>query len=156
MDQKPAHEASILDKIAAWIPGYGGYLGRADRRAADKLLRDAVADRLRAARGGLDAVIKEAVDRGALEEIGVLERSRQRLDRLADRIRSAGSGTDAFWQGPIDEPKANTLQSFDLALYERADQLAAIAAAPGPGLEAELDSLERDIDRRARLLQGLN
>ena len=77
-------------------------------------------------------------------------------DRLADRVRSAGSGNDAFWHGPVDEPKANTLQAFDMALYERADQLAAIAAVPGPGLEGELDSLERDLDRRARLLQGLN
>lgn len=156
MDQKPAHEASIIDKIAAWVPGYGGYLGRADRRAADKLLRDAVADRLRAARGDLDAAIKEAVDRGALDEIDKLERARQRLDRLADRIRSAGSGHDGFWKGPVDEPKANTLQAFDLALYERADQIANTVRPPGAGLDADLDALERDADRRARLLQGLN
>lgn len=156
MDQKPAHERSIIDRIAAWIPGYGGYLGRADRRAADKLLRDAVADRLRNARSRLDTAIKNAVDRGNLDAIGSLERSRQKLDRLADRVRSAGSGNDSFWHGPVDEPKANTLQAFDLALYERADHLATAADTPGPGLEADLDALEHDLDRRARLLQGLN
>lgn len=156
MDQRPAHEASIIDKIAAWIPGYGGYLGRADRRAADKLLRDAVADRLRTARAGFDGAIQDAIDRGALDQIEKLERSRQRLDRLADRVRSAGSGNDSFWRGPVDEPKANTLHAFDLALYERANRLADLARALGPTADAELDSLESDLDRRARWLQGLN
>lgn len=157
MEQTPAHERSLIDKIAAWIPGYGGYLGRADRRAADKLLRDAVAERLRAARGGIDVAIKDATDNARLDAIGKLERSRQKLDRLADRLRSAGSGNDSFWKGSGDDPKADPLHAFDMQLYQRADTLAQNASGTNfaATLEAELDQLEQALDGRARLLQGL-
>ncbi len=157
MEQQPAHERSIIDKIAAWIPGYGGYLGRADRRAADKLLRDAVAERLRAVRSGIDSAIKDATDNANLLAIGKLERARQKLDRLADRIRAAGSGNDSFWKGSGDDAKADPLHAFDLQLYQRADTLAQNASGPhfAETLDAELDQLEQTLDARARLLQGL-
>jgi hypothetical protein len=157
MEQQPAHEKSIIDKIAAWIPGYGGYLGRANRRAADKLLRDAVGERLRTVRGGIDEAIKDAVDRAALDSVGKLERSRQRLDRLADRLRAAGSGNDSFWQGSGNDPKADPLHALDMELYQRADNLSHVARGTefAAMLDTELDQLEQALDGRARLLQGL-
>lgn len=159
MEQHAAHERSLIDRLASLIPGYSGYLGRADRRAADKLLRDAVADRLRVVRGAIDDAIRSAVDRAALDSITGLERGRQRLDRLADRLRAAGSGTDAFYQGSasLDAPKANTIHGFDLNLYQRADHLAQLMDKPEAlaGLDSELDLLEQALDERARWLQGL-
>jgi hypothetical protein len=158
MVQQSPRERSLLDRLIGLIPGYGGYIARADRRASDKLLRDAVADRLRVVHSSLDEAIRAAVDRGALDQITPLERSRQRLDRIADRIRAAGSGTDKFWQTPLDDSKADTLHGYDLRLYERADNLAKLIGDPATlaNLDAELDLLDQALDQRALLLQGLS
>lgn len=158
MAQNPPQEKPLIDRIIAWVPGYGGYIGRADRRASDRVLREAVADRLRVAKQGVDKAIEAALNRVAWGEIGPLEKSRKHIDILAERIRAAGSGNDAFWSGHVGDAKAEPLHAFDLDLFQRADALARRFenAEPLAGLDADLAALESTVDERARLLQGLH
>jgi hypothetical protein len=152
-----------LDRLAAYVPGYGGYLTRANRRAADRALRDAIAGRLATFRSTLEEAIRQCVDKGALTEINALERLRTRLDHVADRLRSAGSGTDSFYSaGDLDSAKAESLHGKDMALFERADALARHFDRPDfdhdrlASLRADLDEFEHKLDERALSLQGIH
>src|SRR4051794_5902984 len=87
-----------LDRLAMSIPGYGGYLQRAQRRSADPALRDAIAPTPWAAHRQIELATRQCVDRNALSEIGALERVGRHLDRVMDRVRSAGSGDDSFYR----------------------------------------------------------
>lgn len=160
-EQKP-RDASILDRLVAWIPGYGGYLDRANRRSADRALRDAVAGRLDKARQGVDAAIRDAVDRAALAEVGPLERAGRKLEALGQRLRAAGSGTDSFYESKeVDTAKSDTIVGVDFRLFQRADAIVADVEAVGrpegwaKALESDLDEFARALDERAHVLQGI-
>jgi hypothetical protein len=152
-----------LDRLTIAIPGYGGYQDRADRRAADRALRDAIAARLGGVRVGLERLIHACVDRGALTEVNSLERVERHPDHLIQRVRSAGSGTDAFYgAGTLDSSKVDTLHALDLALYERALDLARQLVLPDTShdflahVEADLAAFEEKLDERALFLQGIH
>ena len=149
-----------LERLALYIPGYGGYLERGNRRAADRALRDAVAGRLSGARGRIEAMTRQALDRSALHEIGPLERLGDHLDRVADRVRAAGSGTDAFYGASgLDSAKADTLHAADLALFELADGFVRRFDEPAEDrlarLEQDLEGIEARLEQRSSLLQGI-
>jgi hypothetical protein len=99
--------------MAIHIPGFGGYLDRGNRRAADRALRDAVAQRLGVARARVQRLIQATLTRapvppstalGGLQHMGthpesvgdVLEAQKryalsevsalERLDRHIDRV----------------------------------------------------------------------
>ena len=42
---KVTGDQDVFKKLASKIPGFNGYIERQNRRAADKILREAVADR---------------------------------------------------------------------------------------------------------------
>jgi hypothetical protein len=151
-----------LERLALYIPGYGGYLDRGNRRSADKALRDAIAGKLGGLRKGIEGAIRACIDRGALSEINALERSRQQVDRIASRLQSAGSGTDDFYgAGALDAAKADPLHALDHQLYTRSEDLAAWFDRKDDSpdllanLEAGLDEFEKKLDERALLLQGI-
>jgi hypothetical protein len=151
-----------LDRLTIAIPGYGGYQDRANRRAADRALRGAIAERLGSVRVGLERLIHACVDRGALTEVNALERVERHLDRLIERVRTAGSGTDAFYgAGVLDPAKADTLHALDHALYGRALDLARRLVLPDTShdflahVEEDLTAFEQRLDERALLLQGI-
>ncbi|MCJ7701306.1 MAG: hypothetical protein MUO62_06960, partial [Anaerolineales bacterium] len=43
--EKVTGDQDFFKKIASKIPGFNGYIERSNRRAADKLLRETIADR---------------------------------------------------------------------------------------------------------------
>jgi hypothetical protein len=163
MHEHPHRNLPWLDRLTIAIPGYGGYQERANRRAADRALRDAIATRLGGVRVGLERLIHACVDRGALTEVSALERVERHLDRLIQRVRSAGSGTDAFYgAGALDSTKADALHAQDLALYEHALDLARRLVLPDTShdflahVEADLAAFEQKLDERALFLQGIH
>ncbi|HEX8202385.1 MAG TPA: hypothetical protein VF590_18050 [Isosphaeraceae bacterium] len=152
-----------LDRLTIAIPGYRGYQDRANRRSADRALRDAIASRLGSVRVGLERLIHACVDRGALTEVNALERVERHLDRLIQRVRSAGSGTDAFHGADsLDPSKTDTLHALDLQLHEHALDLARRLVLPDTShdfladVEADLAAFEQKLDERALLLQGFH
>jgi hypothetical protein len=152
-----------LEQLAIHIPGYGGYLDRGNRLAADRALRDAIAQRLGVLRTRLEQAIRGCVDRNALSEVNSLTRVEQHLDRITQRVRAASSGTEAFYQAPdLKAAEADSLHAFDLALLERAEALVE-QFDNDPDLhhdflanfEAELSHFDHKLDERATRLQGI-
>lgn len=178
MTEQTPRNLPWLEKLAIHIPGYGGYLDRGNRRAADQALRDAVARLLGDARTRVELAIRDCMNReqagpseaNALErqrsniltEVSALERVRTHIDRLATRVRSAGSGTDSFYTaGRLDAAKADTLHAFDMQLYELAKSIKDRFDEPDTEhdflahVEADLKLFEHKLDERGLMLQGI-
>jgi hypothetical protein len=148
----------IIEKLAKSIPGYGGYLERGTRRSADQALREAIAGQLTGPRAAVERLIRERTKAGDLDAIDPLDRTARRLESLAQSLRAARSGIDAFYgAGRLDDPKADTLHTLDLALFERVDELktmAGVAEFDGQ-IDKYLGDLEAKLAERGLLLQGI-
>jgi len=162
MHEQHPSQLPWLDRMAVHIPGYGGYLRRGHRRAADQALRDAIARQLRAVKTHLEQATLQCLDRQALTEINALERVGRHLDRVAERVHSAGSGSDTFYQaGDLPPDKADPLHAADLELYQLADAVARRFELPDNNhdrlaeIEAGLRQIEVRLDQRALMLQGI-
>jgi hypothetical protein len=131
-----------LERLGDKIPGYGGYVTKERRRDADKLHREHLADRLRAAKQPLNDLMRELSSSGRLFEVGPV-----------DRVRFASYGYAGFFDAvKIQGPQLDAIYQFDLALVERVEQLERLAREMGQksssseGLKAAAAELERAAD----------
>ncbi len=129
-------ERGKLKELLLKIPGFKGYIEIEDRRTADKLLRDAVADSYHEQLDRLTAVQTEFVDRGDLSYVDDLEAVVVKLRTFIDRISHATYGYSSFFSAiKIDAEKLDKIYDYDQALLNGID-----------GLSAALESLETTED----------
>ncbi|HEV2708335.1 MAG TPA: hypothetical protein VGV59_20640 [Pyrinomonadaceae bacterium] len=157
-----------LERLGEKIPGYGGYAERERRRDLDKLHREHLADRLRAAKAPLNETMRELSNSGRLMEIGPLDRALKKLDQIENRVRFASYGYSGFFDVvKIEQPQLEALYGFDLALTQKVEALEHHArelrtqASSADGLktaaanvEAALDELNRTFDERSRSIDS--
>ncbi|HEX8557961.1 MAG TPA: hypothetical protein VF668_07675 [Pyrinomonadaceae bacterium] len=157
-----------LEKLGDKIPGYSGYVAKERRRDVDKLHREHLAERLRAAKQPLTDVMRELSSAGRLFEVGPVDRVLKKLDHVENRIRFASYGYAGFFDAvKIEEPQLDAIYRFDLSLVERvegferqarelqsragtADGLKAAAA----DIERAADDLNRAFDDRYRAIES--
>jgi hypothetical protein len=155
-----------LERLGDQIPGYGGYAQRERRRDMDKLHREHLADRLRAAKGPLTDLIRELSSTGRLMEVGPIDRLLKKLDQIENRVRFASYGYSGFFDAvKINEPQLEAIYRFDQALVERTDGLergarelkakagaAAELKAAAAEVESAADEFNRTFDERYRAI----
>jgi len=73
-------ERNFLERVAAKIPGYKGYLEKESRRDVDKLHREHLATLLFQLKAPINTVIQELANNRRLFEVGPLEKLLQKLD----------------------------------------------------------------------------
>lgn len=146
-----------LEKLGDKIPGYGGYAARERRREIDKLHREHLADRLRAAKQPLSDAVRELTSGGRLMEIGPLDRAQKKLDQAENRVRFASYGYGGFFDVvKVEEAQLDRLYQFDLALVERVEAIEQHGrelggkATTAEGLKQAATELERAIDELNR------
>jgi hypothetical protein len=159
-----------LERLGEKIPGYGGYVERERRRDLDKLHREQLADRLRAAKGPLNEALRELTSSGRLMEVGPLDRALKKLDQIENRVRFASYGYSGFFDAvKIEEPQLEALYGFDLALVQKVEALEHHARAlkskggsagelkeAAASLEGALDDLNQTFDERTRSISSFN
>ena len=157
-----------LERLGEKIPGYGGYAERERRRDLDKLHREHLADRLRAAKQPLNEVMRELSSSGRLMEVGPIDRALKKLDQIENRVRFASYGYSGFFDAAkIEEPQLEALYGFDLALVEKVEAAEHHARALKWGSAAELkdsasafegavDDLNRTFDERSRSINNFS
>jgi hypothetical protein len=157
-----------LERLGEKIPGYGGYVSKERRRDADKLHREHLADRLRAAKQPLSDLMRELSASGRLFEVGPLDRVLKKLDRVENRVRFASYGYAGFFDAvKIQEAQLDAIYRFDLALVERVEQVERLARelaqksstpeglkAAAAELEASADGLDHAFDERYRAIEN--
>jgi hypothetical protein len=157
-----------LERLGEKIPGYGGYVTKERRRDVDKLHRDHLADRLRAAKQPLNELMRELSSAGRLFEVGPVDRVLKKIDQIENRVRFAAYGYAGFFDAvKIGEPQLDRIYQFDLALVERVEQLERLARelgsksstpeglkAAAAELEGATDDLNRTFDERYRAIEN--
>ena len=165
---KVSSQMDVFKKLASYIPGFSGYVERQNRRAADKLLRESVADRFEELWKRTSNIQTDMVNEGMIALMDDMEQAAIQLRTFADKIRSATYGYAGFFDAvKINETELTQLYQFDLAFFEVAEQIGRgldnVEASMGDedGLKAairNLISLAREavttFDRRYEMING--
>jgi hypothetical protein len=106
-----------LKQLLSKVPGFKGYIELEDRRTADKLLRDTVADRYQELLDRLTAIQTEFVDEGDLDFVDDFETIVVKLRTFIDRIRHAAYGYSGFFSAlKINAEVLDKMYDYDQAL----------------------------------------
>jgi len=140
---------SRMQKLMALLPGYRGYQENTDRRAADRLIRDHVANAFKAQLADLIAAEKTTLSSpNGLSNMGKLHDIQSQLQVLIDRVNTAMPGYSGFYDaikvGPAELEK---IYNFDEALIGQADKFKAgiealnTALRSNEGLDSAISAL---------------
>jgi hypothetical protein len=165
---KVTGQQDIFKKLASYIPGFQGYIERQNRRAADKLLRETVADRFEELWKRASNLQSDMVNDGLIALVDDMEKAAIQLRTFVDKIRTAAYGYAGFFDAvKINESELTQLYQFDTAFFEVAEQvghaLDNVEASLGDeeGLKAairNLVSLSREavttFERRYEIING--
>jgi hypothetical protein len=143
-------------RILSKIPGFKGYMERQNRRDADKLLRDTIADRFEQQWGRVSALQREFISSGDIQYVDDLEAAAIKLRTFADRVRRATRGYSGLFDAvKINEDELYRLYEYDAAMLGLVDEVARAidnveASIGSDGLLAALRNLksvtQRSID----------
>jgi len=121
---KVSGQMDVFKKLASYIPGFNGYVERQNRRAADKLLRESVADRFEELWKRTSNIQTDMVNEGMIALMDDMEQGAIQLRTFADKIRTATYGYSGFFDAvKIKENELAQLYQFDLAFFDVARQI---------------------------------
>jgi len=122
--EKVSGNEDFIRKIFSKIPAFRGYFEREDRRAADKILREAIADRFEALWGRISSMQRDVIAEGQIELIDDLESSAIKIRQFIDRIRTASYGYAGFFDAVrINKEELDQIYQYDLELLDLEDAI---------------------------------
>ena len=122
--QKVTDSQDAFKKLASKIPGFDGYIERQNRRAADKLMRETIADRFQALWTRTSELQTDLVNEGMIAYIDDMERAAIQLRTFIDKIRRASYGySGVFDAAKINEDELAQLYSFDQGFLLAAEEI---------------------------------
>jgi hypothetical protein len=117
-------EQDIFRKLMGKIPGFSGYIDRSNRRAADKLLRETVANRFDALGQRISGLQRDLISQGGLSWVDDLEAAALKLRQFTDRIRTASYGYAGFFDAvKVNSEELANIYQYDLALMTSGDEV---------------------------------
>ena len=160
-------DQDIFKKILSKVPGFGGYIERQNRRAADKILRETIANRFEEQYQHISGLQTELIKQGGIASVDDLEGAAIKFRQFIDRIRTASYGYSGFFDAvKINQEELAQVYQYDLTLLNMVDQVAKavdnIEASFGtdglPAAIRNLTSLARQavetFDRRSEAMMG--
>jgi len=124
MYQSVSNQMDPLTKLISLVPGFSGYVKRENRRAADKLIREAVAKRFEELWKRISNLQADLVAAGKIEYVDDLEKAAIQMRTFIDKIRTAARGyAGVFDAVKINEKELEQLYSFDLAFFDLATEI---------------------------------
>lgn len=122
--QKIESEKDFFKKILGKLPGFKGYFERRDRRAADKLLRESIADKFDSLWGRISTLQRDAISSGNIELIDDMEASALKLRQFIDRIRTASYGYAGFFDAVhVRTEELDQIYQYDLQLLSMEEEV---------------------------------
>jgi hypothetical protein len=117
-------DRDFFKNILGKLPGFSGYFERQDRRASDKILREAVAARFEELWQRVSSLQRDLISQGGLEYIDDLESAAIKLRQFIDRVRTASYGYAGFFDAvKIREEELAHIYQYDLALLNMGDEV---------------------------------
>lgn len=119
-----------IESFAGKFPGYKGYKEKEMRRAADKLLREALARRLEEQWRRLPDFQKQLLSAGQIQWLDDIEGATMKLQTFIDRLKTATYGYAGFFDAVrVKEDELDQLYNFDMALDEQVSEITAAVDA---------------------------
>jgi len=119
---KVTGDQDVFKKLASKIPGFNGYIERQNRRAADKILRETVADRYEDLWKRVSALQTDLISQGGIAFVDDMEKAAIKLRTFVDKIRTATYGYSGFFDAvKINEEELAKLYEFDNAFFDLAE-----------------------------------
>jgi hypothetical protein len=153
--EKVKDSRNLVEKLGAMIPGWKGYQERQERRKADQLMRQTLADKLADQRKKLDVAQKELINHGRIDLVDDVGSAVTQLQTFIDRARLASYGYSGLFDAvKINQDELAQMYSFDVALFDYVERLDAAndrlrdAIPTGEGL-VEVIRIVQDICREA-------
>jgi len=113
-----------LSKIISKIPGFKGYMERADRRMSDKLLRENIANSFEGLYQRISGLQKDLISQGGLAYIDDMESAAIKLRQFIDRVRTASYGYAGIFDAiKIKETELTRVYEYDAVLLGMSDEV---------------------------------
>ena len=122
--EKVTGDQDFFKKIASKIPGFKGYIERSNRRAADKLIRETVADRFEELWQRVSTLQTDFLSQGELLYLDDLEKAAIKLRTFIDKIRRASYGYTGFFDAAkVNEDELARVYEYDSAMLDLVDEV---------------------------------
>lgn len=151
--QKVTSQVDPFKKLVSYIPGFGGYIERQNRRDADKLLRDTVARRFDEQWKRASQLQVDMVSNGMIQYVDDVEKAALQLRTFIDKISTAQRGHSGLFDAvKINEKELEALYQYDAAFFDLAEQVgrALDNVEASLGDEAALPAAIRNVTSIAR------
>ena len=117
-------DQDIFKKLASKIPGFDGYIERQNRRAADKLMRETIADHYEMLYKRISALQTDFVSQGEILYVDDIERAAIKLRTFIDKVRRASYGYSGFFDAvKINEDELARVYEYDAAFFDLEDEV---------------------------------
>ncbi len=139
--KKVTDSQDTFKNLASKIPGFDGYIERQNRRTADKLMRETIADRFQEQWTRASQLQTDMINEGMLAYMDDMERAAIQLRTFIDKIRTASYGYSGMFDAvKINEDELAQLYSFDQGFFLAAEEI-----------ERALDNVETSLHDEAGL-----
>ncbi|MEA4811750.1 MAG: hypothetical protein VB108_04165 [Anaerolineaceae bacterium] len=157
-----------VTKLIQKIPGFKGYVERADRRMSDKLLRESISKAFEEQYQRLSAIERDLISNGELSFVDDIEGAAIKIRQFIDRVRTAAYGYAGIFDAiKINENELATVYQYDnylLSLNETVsnaiDNVEASIGSDGlPAAIKHLTSIAQAaleaFNKRTKVMQGI-
>jgi hypothetical protein len=147
MFSKITDEQNLLEKIASKIPGFGGYLKEEQRRTADKILRETLAQRYEEQWQRVSAIQRRMVEEAMIDHVDNMEAAAVKLRTFIDGMKTAAYGYGSLFDAvKVNDEELQKLYQYDFALLEGVNKVASAvdnveASVGADGLPAAIRNL---------------
>jgi hypothetical protein len=122
--EKVKSQQDPFKRLAAMIPGFGGYIERQNRRDADKLLRETVARRFDEQWQRASQLQVDMVSQGMIQYVDDMEKAALKLRTFIDKITTAPRGYSGLFDAvKINEKELEAIYQYDAAFFDLAEQV---------------------------------
>jgi hypothetical protein len=112
-------DQDFFKKIASKIPGFSGYIERQNRRAADKLLRETIADHFEELYQRVSALQTDFISQGEIIYVDDLEKSAIKVRTFIDKVRRASYGYSGFFDAAkVNEDELARVYEYDSTMLD--------------------------------------
>ena len=165
-------QMGLLERIAAFVPGFHGYKEKEVRRESDKLIRNHLVSKLTIEKTDLRDLEQKIADRRYFDVLTDMDRLVAKMDRVVEKVNHASYGYSGFFDAvKVKEGNLDGMIAFDSKLIDGVNALAAEVDAFKNDLSSgntsnlktrvenvtdKLESLESTFDQRNEVIMGVS